>query len=78
MRALSRPEKKAYLSVAVHAMRDANEYARTNCQNYFEFQRRWPMLIDKIWDDVPLKTLFTGERKIDRTTLTGRFPVITD
>ncbi len=78
LRAVSHPEKKAYLSVAWHAMRDANEYARTNCQNYFEFQRRWPMLIDRIWDDVPLQTMFTGERKIDRTTLTGRFPVITE
>ncbi len=78
LRALSRPEKGAYLSVATRGIRDANEYARTNCQNYFEFQRRWPMLIDRIWDDVPLKTLLTGERSINRTTLTGRFPVISD
>jgi GT2 family glycosyltransferase len=78
LRALSRPEKAAYLSVARHVMRDANDYARENCQNYFAFQRRWPMLIDRIWDDMPLQTLFTGERSIDRTTLTGRFPAISE
>jgi hypothetical protein len=76
LRAIARPEKSAYLSVAGHAMRDANEYARKNCQNYFEFQRRWPILMDRIWDDVALKDLFTGERTMDRSTLTGRFPVV--
>ncbi len=78
LRAVSRPEKSAYLSVARHAMRDANEYARKNCQNYFEFQRRWPMLIERIWDDVALRTLFTGERSVDRAALTGRFPVVSE
>jgi hypothetical protein len=78
LRAIARPEKSAYLAVARHAMGDANEYARKNCQNYFEFQRRWPMLMDRIWDDVALKDLFTGERTMDRSTLTGRFPVVPD
>lgn len=78
MRALSRPEKRAYLSVARHAMHDASHYARTNCQNYFEFQRRWPMMMDRLWDDVALKSLFTGERRVDRGAITGRFPIVPD
>lgn len=78
LRALSRPEKSAYLSVARHTMRDANEYAVKNCQNYFAFQRRWPMLMDRIWDDVALKALFTGGPRTDRNTMTGRFPVVPD
>lgn len=76
MRALSRPEKRRYLSAALHAVRDASEYARRHCQDYFAFQRRWPLLMDRIWEDVPLASLFTGERTIDRTAITGRFPVI--
>ncbi len=47
-----------------------------NCQNYFDFQRRWPMLMEQIWDDVALKGLFSGERRVDRTTITGRFPIV--
>ena len=57
-------------------MRDASHYARENCQNYFEFQRRWPMMMDRIWDDVALRTLFSGERRVDRGAITGRFPVV--
>lgn len=76
LRALARPEKSRYFQAALHAVRDASEYARENCQNYFEFQRRWPMLMERIWEDVALASLFTGERRIDRTAITGRFPVV--
>ena len=31
----------------------------SNCDNYFAFQRRWPMLMDRIWEDVALEPLFT-------------------
>jgi len=75
LRGLSRGEGGRYFSVARHAVRDAEEYARENCQNYFDFQRRWPLLIDRIWDDVALKSLFTGERRVDRSAITGRFPL---
>lgn len=76
LRAIACPEKGRYFQAALHAVRDASDYARQNCQNYFEFQRRWPMLMERIWDDVALKTLFTGERRVDRTAITGRFPVV--
>ncbi len=76
LRAVARPEKKRYFQAARNAVRDAADYARESCQYYFEFQRRWPMMMERLWDDVALKTLFTGERRLDRTAITGRFPVI--
>lgn len=78
MRAVSRREKAAYFSIARHAIRDASHYARTNCQSYFEFQRRWPMMMDRIWDEVALKAIFSGERRVDRGAITGRFPIVPD
>ncbi|MDY0087229.1 MAG: hypothetical protein RBS78_01535 [Coriobacteriia bacterium] len=72
----SRKEGGRYLRVARVAMKDAPEYAREHCQHYFDFQRRWPILMDRIWDDVALKPLFTGERTVDRGAITGRFPVV--
>jgi len=76
LRSFTRPDKAQYREVALHAARDAGNYARENCQNYFEFQRRWPIMIDSLWDDVALKSLFSGERRMDRTAITGRFPVV--
>jgi hypothetical protein len=76
LRAIARPEKGPYFRAALHAVKDASDFARENCQNYFEFQRRWPMMMERIWDDVALRTLFTGERRVDRTAITGRFPIV--
>lgn len=78
LKGFSTKEGGSYLRIARVALSQAGEYARQNCNNYFDFQRRWPMLLDRIWEDVALQPLFTGERKVDRTTITGRFPVIRD
>ncbi len=74
LRGLSRKEGGRYLRSARIALRDASQYAQENCHNYFEFQRRWPMLLDRMWEDIALKATFTGERRIDRAAITGRFP----
>lgn len=74
----TRREGGLYFRIARVALSQAGEYARQNCNNYFDFQRRWPMLMDRIWDDIALKPLFAGERSMDRTAITGRFPVIRD
>lgn len=76
LRAIAFPEKGRYYQAALHAVRDASEFAREHCQHYFEFQRRWPLMMERIWDDVALSSLFTGERRMDRTAITGRFPVV--
>jgi len=76
LRGISRKERGRYLRVARIALKDASDYARENCHNYLEFQRRWPLLIDRIWNDIALKSLFTGERRLDRSAISGRFPVV--
>jgi hypothetical protein len=76
LRAIAGPERGAYLEIARRAVPEAQRYARANCEHYFSFQRRWPMLMDRLWEDVALKSLFTGERRVDRSAITGRFPVI--
>ncbi len=76
LRALSGSEPGANLAIARAAFTDAAKYARRNCDNYFAFQRRWPQLMERLWEDVALGSLFSGERQIDRTAITGRFPVI--
>jgi glycosyltransferase involved in cell wall biosynthesis len=76
LRALAGREPGAHLAIARAAFMDASQYARRNCDNYFAFQRRWPLLMDRLWEDVALGSLFSGERQIDRTAITGRFPVV--
>jgi hypothetical protein len=76
LRALAGREPQAHLAIARAAFMDASQYARRNCDNYFAFQRRWPLLMDRLWEDVALGSLFSGERQIDRTAITGRFPVV--
>lgn len=76
LRALSGREFSAHLAIARAVFTDASRYARRNCDNYFAFQRRWPLLMERLWEDVALGTLFSGERQIDRTAITGRFPIV--
>ncbi len=76
LRSITRKERSAYFHASMQAAREAGAYAKENCQNYFEFQRRWPLMMERLWEDIPLRMLFTGERRIDRTALTGRFPVV--
>jgi len=76
LRALAGRESKQYLRVARKVVSEASQYARDNCEKYFAFQRRWPLVMDRIWEDVALKSLFTGERQLDRSAITGRFPVV--
>ncbi|MGV8084538.1 MAG: hypothetical protein AB2L09_13050 [Coriobacteriia bacterium] len=75
-RALRGPERRSYMRMALHLSSEAGAYARANCRNYFDFQRRWSILVESVWDDIALKSLFAGERHVDRTALTGRFPVV--
>ncbi|MDO8963461.1 MAG: hypothetical protein Q7W30_03100 [Coriobacteriia bacterium] len=76
LRALAGREPGAHFAIAKEALTDAAGYARRNCDNYFAFQRRWPVMMERLWEDVALGTLFSGERSVDRTAITGRFPII--
>ena len=64
------------MKVARAALKDATAYARKHCDDYFAFQRRWPLLMERVSEDVALKPLFTGERRVDRSAITGRFPPV--
>jgi hypothetical protein len=33
-------------------------------------------MMDRIWEDIALGSLFSGERSVDRTAITGRFPIV--
>ncbi len=74
LRALAGREPKRYLTIATRGIAEASDFARENCERYFAFQRRWPLLAERIWEDVALKPLLLGERRVDRTAITGRFP----
>jgi len=76
LRALGGTDRGAYFKTATKVVPEAQEYARDTCERYFAFQRRWPMLTDRLWKDIALDSLFSGERRVDRGALTGRFPVI--
>ncbi len=56
LRSLVRPDKKAYRRAAKEAMGEATKYAENNCSNYFEFQRIWPQIMDRIDSDKMLAT----------------------
>jgi hypothetical protein len=76
LHALTGREFGEFVAVARAALSDASRYARRNCDNYFAFQRRWPLMMDRLWEDVALGSLFSGERSVDRTAITGRFPIV--
>ena len=76
LRSLTHQDKAMYRQIAAHALKDAGDYAREHCQHYFEFQRRWPIMMEALWDDVALESLFSGERVVDRSAITGRFPIV--
>jgi hypothetical protein len=78
LRAVAGPERGAYARIARTVVGEAQSYAREHCELYFAFQRRWPMLMDRLWEDIALKPILTGERRVDRGAITGRFPVISD
>ncbi|MCL2332089.1 MAG: hypothetical protein FWC54_01185 [Actinomycetia bacterium] len=76
LRALVGPERGAYWQAALHVVSDATRYACAHCADYFAFQRKWPTLVERLWRDVALGSLFSGERTVDRTALTGSFKAI--
>lgn len=73
LRAISSDERKLYWHIGTKSIKDAGEYARKHCGNYFALQRAWTYMMERLFNDVPLGTQFKGERTIDRTAFTGEF-----
>ena len=76
LRALAGRERSEHMSAAAHAVREAGAYARKHCANYFALQRAWGYMMDALWEDVPLKSLYSGERSMDHTHSTGSFRAV--
>ena len=76
LRAIVGPDRGAYRQLALHVVADATRYACAHCADYFAFQRKWPTLVERLWCDVALGSLFSGERTVDRSALTGSFKAI--
>jgi len=76
LRAIKGPERGVYWQAALHVVSDATRYACAHCADYFAFQRKWPIMVDRLWCDVALRSLFSGERSVDRSALTGQFKAI--
>jgi GT2 family glycosyltransferase len=76
LHAISGPERSDFWHVSFESLSRASLYARENCVNYFALQRMWSHTMNKLWRDVALHPLFTGERNIDRSALTGSFKPI--
>ena len=73
LRSISGPHRGQYWKAAWDSLSRANIYARQNCNNYFELQRFWPRAVEKLSNDVALKSLVKGERSVDYSALTGSF-----
>ena len=56
LRSIGRPDGKGYRAAARAAAGEAAHYAEANCGKYFEFQFIWPTLMQRMENDVILKS----------------------
>jgi len=73
LRTVAGPNRAEYWRSAWDALGRANTYARRNCNNYFDLQRAWPRAVEKLSNDVAIKSLVKGERGVDYSGLTTSF-----
>jgi len=73
LRTISGPNRNQYWRAAWDALGRANSYARKNCNNYFEFQRSWPAVVERLSEDVAVESLVKGEHGVDYSSMTGTF-----
>ncbi len=76
LRSLVRPDKKAYRRAAKEAMGEAKRYAEQNCANYFEFQRVWPQIMDRIDSDRLLTNALVQSALLRQETSLEEEPVV--
>jgi len=72
LRTIAGPNRGDYWKAAWDSLGRANVYARRNCNNYFELARYWPRTVERITEDVAIKSLVEGERGVDYSSLTGK------
>lgn len=78
LRAIGHQEHGEYWRIGTKAIKEAGQFARENCSNYFEFQHQWPELVRSVWSNSPLATQLSNERIVQDSGagFTGRFSAI--
>ncbi len=51
VRAITGPERSAYLDVLLKGRKDAERWAASVARDYFAFQTYWPRIMASLWDD---------------------------
>lgn len=74
LRSLVRPDKKAYRRAAKEAMGEAKRYAEQYCSSYFEFQRTWPQIMDRIDSDKLLTNALVQSAILGQEPVLGNSP----
>ena len=78
LRAIGHKEHSEYLRIGNKTIRDASEFARENCANYFELQHQWPNIVRAMWSNSALATqLGTSGLQSSSASYTSRFSSIT-
>ena len=78
LRAIGHKEHGEYLRIGNKTIRDAGEFARENCANYFELQHQWPSIVRAMWSNSALATqLGTSGLQSSSASYTSRFSAIT-
>lgn len=76
LRAIGHKEHAEYFRIGNKTIKDASEYARENCANYFELQHQWPNIVRGMWSNSALAThLSTSSRAAQASSAgyTGHF-----
>lgn len=74
LRSLARPDKKAYRRAAKAASGEARRYGERNCRKYFEFQRVWPQIMERVDSDKILTTAIVQSALIEPIGRRGHAP----
>lgn len=78
MRAIGHDEHAEYWRIGNKTIKNASEFARDNCANYFELQHQWPNIVRGMWSNSPLATQLGSSRppQSSGAGFTGRFSAI--
>lgn len=79
LRAIGHKEHAEYLRIGNKTIKDAGEFARENCANYFELQHQWPNIVRAMWSNSALATQLGGHgMQSSSANYTGRLSSIAD
>lgn len=78
LRAIGHKEHAEYFRIGNKTIKNAGEFARENCANYFELQHQWPNIVRAMWSNSALATqLGTSGLQSSSASYTSRFSAVT-